>query len=49
VSLAAHMTIHEHSRSEANTDVLSDLVLVAVGTVICWWLATRFEWTESVT
>lgn len=42
------MTIPERSRSESTTDVLSDLVLVALGTVICWWLATHFEWTERI-
>jgi len=42
------MSIPERSRSESTTDVLRDLVLVAVGTVICWWLATHFEWTEKI-
>ena len=42
------MTIPERSRSESTTDVLSDLALVSVGTVICGWLATHFEWTERI-
>jgi len=48
VSPAAHMTISERSRSESTTDVLRDLGLIAVGTLICWWLATHFEWTERI-
>jgi two-component system, NarL family, sensor histidine kinase UhpB len=38
----------ERTRSESTTDVLRDLLLIAAGTVICWWLATHFEWTEKI-